>query len=300
MIFDHRTYTVKPGTMPRQLELYEKHGKAPQERHLGPPALYGVTETGPINTYVHVWVYEDAARPLEEAGGDAGRSRLAELPEAQRRGGLSDRPGEQDPDAARHSSSSRAELRGRRRDRRGAPRSCGCGGRSPPALRARSAAGSRSGSAASPRARRARPRSIDSAQWSSTARERRLRRAAELLVAHHERRGAQLRVGLEAVGDVAVDVAPVARPALDLGAALPAGQDPLDRGGVAGVDRAAVEAELEMPDALQVTHRIRRGRRPPAQNSACCFISEAMCQRGSRTGTRSGRRGTARAGTRAG
>ena len=61
MIFDHRTYTVKPGTLPKQLELYEKHGKAPQERHLGKPLLYGVTETGPINSYVHVWVYENAA-----------------------------------------------------------------------------------------------------------------------------------------------------------------------------------------------------------------------------------------------
>jgi hypothetical protein len=61
MIFDHRTYTCKPGTIHKQLELYEKHGKAPQERHLGPPLLYGVTETGPLNTYVHVWVYEDAA-----------------------------------------------------------------------------------------------------------------------------------------------------------------------------------------------------------------------------------------------
>ena len=61
MLFDHRTYTVKPGTLPKQLELYAKHGKAPQERHLGPPLLYGITETGPINTYVHVWVYEDAA-----------------------------------------------------------------------------------------------------------------------------------------------------------------------------------------------------------------------------------------------
>jgi len=61
MIFDHRTYTVKPGTMVRQLELYAEYGKAPQERHLGPPALYGVTETGPLNTYVHVWVYESAA-----------------------------------------------------------------------------------------------------------------------------------------------------------------------------------------------------------------------------------------------
>lgn len=61
MIFDHRTYTVKPGTLPKQLELYARHGKAAQERHLGKPLLYGVTETGPINTYIHVWVYENAA-----------------------------------------------------------------------------------------------------------------------------------------------------------------------------------------------------------------------------------------------
>ena len=61
MIFDHRTYTVKAGTMAKQLELYEKQGKAPQERHLGPPALYAITETGPLNTYVHVWAYDSAA-----------------------------------------------------------------------------------------------------------------------------------------------------------------------------------------------------------------------------------------------
>jgi hypothetical protein len=61
MIFDHRTYTVRPGTLPKQLELYDEHGRAAQERHLGKPVLYGVTETGELNTYVHVWVYESAA-----------------------------------------------------------------------------------------------------------------------------------------------------------------------------------------------------------------------------------------------
>jgi len=61
MLFDHRTYTCKPGTLPKQLALYEEHGKAAQERHLGKPLLFAITETGPINTYVHVWVYEDAA-----------------------------------------------------------------------------------------------------------------------------------------------------------------------------------------------------------------------------------------------
>ena len=61
MIFDHRTYTVRPGTLAKHLKLYEEHGLAAQKRPLGEPLLYGVTETGELNTYVHVWVYEDAA-----------------------------------------------------------------------------------------------------------------------------------------------------------------------------------------------------------------------------------------------
>lgn len=61
MIFDMRTYTCKPGTVPAQLKLYEEHGLAVQTKHLGQPAVYGITETGAINTYVHIWAYEDAA-----------------------------------------------------------------------------------------------------------------------------------------------------------------------------------------------------------------------------------------------
>lgn len=61
MIFDHRTYTCRPGTIQQQLALYEEHGLRVQVRHLGEPALYGVTETGPINSYIHVWAYESAA-----------------------------------------------------------------------------------------------------------------------------------------------------------------------------------------------------------------------------------------------
>ena len=61
MIFDHRTYTCRPGTMPKQLKLYEEHGMKAQVRHLGEPVLYGFTETGNVNSYVHVWAYEDAA-----------------------------------------------------------------------------------------------------------------------------------------------------------------------------------------------------------------------------------------------
>lgn len=61
MLFDMRTYTCRPGTVRQHLALYEEHGLAVQKRHLGEPVLYGVTETGPQNSYVHVWLYRDAA-----------------------------------------------------------------------------------------------------------------------------------------------------------------------------------------------------------------------------------------------
>ena len=61
MLLDHRTYTLKPGTIKKHLELYEKLGKTPQSRHLGQPVAYMTTETGNVNQYVHIWAYEDAA-----------------------------------------------------------------------------------------------------------------------------------------------------------------------------------------------------------------------------------------------
>jgi len=61
MLIDHRTYTVRPGSMPAQLKLYEEYGLAAQKRHLGEPLAYLVAESGELNTYVHIWVYRDAA-----------------------------------------------------------------------------------------------------------------------------------------------------------------------------------------------------------------------------------------------
>ncbi|OJW29654.1 MAG: NIPSNAP family protein [Rhodospirillales bacterium 69-11] len=61
MLIDHRTYTVRPGTMNKQLALYEEFGLKAQKRHLGEPLAYLITETGAINTFVHIWVYKDAA-----------------------------------------------------------------------------------------------------------------------------------------------------------------------------------------------------------------------------------------------
>ena len=36
-----------------------------QSRHLGAPVLYGAVETGDVNSYVHVWAFEDAADRVE-------------------------------------------------------------------------------------------------------------------------------------------------------------------------------------------------------------------------------------------
>jgi hypothetical protein len=61
MIFDHRTYYLKPGTIKAHLALYEQMGFAPQSRILGKPVLYATTEVGDVNSYVHVWAYKDLA-----------------------------------------------------------------------------------------------------------------------------------------------------------------------------------------------------------------------------------------------
>ena len=61
MLYDHRTYTCRPGTIRKAIELYAEHGFGPQSRHLGQPVLYAITETGDVNSYVHVWGYKDAA-----------------------------------------------------------------------------------------------------------------------------------------------------------------------------------------------------------------------------------------------
>ncbi len=61
MLYDHRTYVCRPGTIKKQLELYKAHGWEPQTRNLGQPLMYAMTETGNPNAFIHIWVYEDAA-----------------------------------------------------------------------------------------------------------------------------------------------------------------------------------------------------------------------------------------------
>lgn len=61
MIYDHRTYTCRPGTIKKHMALYADHGWQVQSRHLGQPVVYGAVETGDVNSYVHIWIYKDAA-----------------------------------------------------------------------------------------------------------------------------------------------------------------------------------------------------------------------------------------------
>ena len=46
--------------MPAQLELYKKYGYHVQLRYVGEPLCYAVAETGELNTFTHIWVYESA------------------------------------------------------------------------------------------------------------------------------------------------------------------------------------------------------------------------------------------------
>jgi len=61
VLVDHRTYRIKPGSVAKHLDIYEKYGFAAQTRHLGQPVAYMFAESGDLNTVVHLWAYEDAA-----------------------------------------------------------------------------------------------------------------------------------------------------------------------------------------------------------------------------------------------
>ncbi|HBB83023.1 MAG TPA: NIPSNAP family protein [Sulfitobacter sp.] len=61
MIYDHRTYCCRPGTIKKHLALYAELGFPAQRRILGEPVIYAQVETGDVNSFVHIWAYEDAA-----------------------------------------------------------------------------------------------------------------------------------------------------------------------------------------------------------------------------------------------
>jgi hypothetical protein len=60
MLYDVRTYVCRPGTIKAHLAIYVEHGFDVQKSHLGEPVLYLQTETGNVNSYIHIWGYKDA------------------------------------------------------------------------------------------------------------------------------------------------------------------------------------------------------------------------------------------------
>ena len=61
VLIDHRYYRIKPGMVQAYLDLYEQAGFNAQSRHLGQPFAYLFTESGEVNTLVHMWLYDDVA-----------------------------------------------------------------------------------------------------------------------------------------------------------------------------------------------------------------------------------------------
>ncbi|SRR5258708_3353061 len=61
MIVDHRTYTLRPGTVANYFAEYEKQGLKVQLKHLGRLVGYFQSEIGALNQIVHIWAYESVA-----------------------------------------------------------------------------------------------------------------------------------------------------------------------------------------------------------------------------------------------
>src|SRR5258706_15097864 len=58
MIVEHRTYTMKPGTIPEYFRLYQSEGLPIQRRYLPAMIGYYTTELGPLNQVIHLWAYQ--------------------------------------------------------------------------------------------------------------------------------------------------------------------------------------------------------------------------------------------------
>jgi hypothetical protein len=75
VLLDVRTYRTLPGRVPAQLELYKKFGYPVQLRYMGEPLCFAAAESGELNTFTHVWVYESAADR------EAKRAKMAQDPD---------------------------------------------------------------------------------------------------------------------------------------------------------------------------------------------------------------------------
>ena len=61
MIYEERNYSFAPANFRRFLQVFEAEGLALTRAHLGLLVAYFTTETGELNTAVHIWAFEDFA-----------------------------------------------------------------------------------------------------------------------------------------------------------------------------------------------------------------------------------------------
>lgn len=74
MLYEERTYTLKPGTIGTYFKTYEAEGLEAQKRILGNLVGYFQTEFGTLNQVVHIWAYkslDDRARRRAKLWQDA-------------------------------------------------------------------------------------------------------------------------------------------------------------------------------------------------------------------------------------
>ncbi len=58
MLYEERTYTLKPGSVAAYFKAYEAEGLAVQKAILGHLVGYFSTEFGTLNQVVHIWAYD--------------------------------------------------------------------------------------------------------------------------------------------------------------------------------------------------------------------------------------------------
>ncbi len=61
MIFDVHYHKCRYGTAQAQMKLYEEKGMAAHQRHLGKPVVFGIGDTGDVDSYTHIMVFDSAA-----------------------------------------------------------------------------------------------------------------------------------------------------------------------------------------------------------------------------------------------
>jgi hypothetical protein len=59
MIYEIRTYALKPGSLPTVIDTFGEHYE--HRKQFSPLAAFWYTEIGPLNEIIHVWPYADVA-----------------------------------------------------------------------------------------------------------------------------------------------------------------------------------------------------------------------------------------------